>query len=159
MEREKFLSVANFYLTHCILKQKERTGWISWNVSGRRESIAEHISSAQALAWALYSEFDELSEYNMALFDEFEAKETPEAQFAYLCDKLDCDLQAFFYSFEERCSIENATYKMVSNPNIQEIIKNGAQSVWDVFYEADKKIYKGTFLEDFFNCLKDVIYF
>ena len=209
MEIEKFLSVVNFYRTHCILKQKERTCWINWNVSGRRESIAEHISSAQALAWALYSEFDEFSEYNiehviallsvheeaeskigditpyqgitpeekakiereafvsiceklkrgdkiLALFDEFEAKETPEAQLAYLCDKLDCDLQAFLYSFEERCSIENATYKIVSNPDIQEIIKNGAQSVWDVFYETDKNKYKGTLLEDFFNFLKDV---
>ena len=174
----------------------------------RLESVAEHISSTQALAWALYSEFEldldifrviamlsiheegeskigDITRYDsisseekakrereavvsifgklkkgdclISLFDEFEAKETPEAKFAFLCDKLDCDLQAKLYSTEERCSIKNATYEMVSHEAIQEIIANGAKTVWDVFWEADKPYYSGTFLEEFFSSLKDLI--
>lgn len=209
MNTKKFCNVLGFYWNHLILKETERTGWIQWNVSGRRESITDHVSSAQALAFALYSEFDELESINidhvntllafheeaegkigditpyqgidpkekarrereayvsicanlkrgnylLSLFDEFEAKETPEAKFAYLCDKLDCDLQAKNYDFEDRCSIENATYKNVSNPAIQKIISNGAKTVWDVFWEADKSKYEGTFLEEFFTFLKDL---
>lgn len=90
----------------------------------------------------------------VSLFEEFEAKETPEAKFAFLCDKLDCDLQAWLYSKAGRCSIEKATYEMVSIEEIQEIIENGAKTVFDVFWEADKKFYKGTYLESFFAKLK-----
>lgn len=210
MNESKFLNVLEFYWGHSILKEKERTGWVNWNVTGRRESVAEHISSAQALALALYSEFDELENINIehvitllsiheegeskigditpyqgvseeekakmereavvsifgklkrrqrfiALFDEFEAKETPEAKLAYLCDKLDCDLQAHDYSDQGRCSIENATYKMVSNPKIQQILSEGANTVWDVFWKADKPKYEGTFLEEFFSSLRDLL--
>lgn len=204
-EKTKILKVVDFYVKHSVLKEKERTGFIKWNVSGRRESVAEHISSAQSLAWALWSEYDldldifkviamlsvhetgesiigditpydgvslitkaeyekaavnsiceKLTKGNMivSLFDEFEAKETPEAKFAYLCDKLDCDLQAKLYSDAKRCSILNATYGMVSNEEIQSIIENGAKTVFDVFWAADKHIYEGTFLEEFFNELK-----
>lgn len=203
---EKLNKVFEFYVTHSTLKEKERTGWKRWNVSGRRETVAEHISSTQALAWALYSEFEldidifrviamlsiheegesiigDITRYDgeatltkperekaavdsicrklkrgniiVSLFDEFEAKQTKEAKFAFLCDKLDCDLQAKLYSDNERCSIENATYKIVSNKEILEIIVNGAKTVWDVFWEADKHFYEGTFLEEFFSSLKE----
>lgn len=178
-----------------------------WNVSGRIESVTDHISNCQALAWALWSEFEldidiykviamlsiheegesilgDLTPYDgeatitksirekaafdsickplkkrnilISLFDEFEAKETPEAKFAFLYDKLDCDLQAKFYSQQKKCTIENATYSIVSNPKVQEIIANGAETVWDVFHEADKNIYKNTFLEEFFAALKSL---
>lgn len=209
MEKEKFTKVLELYWEHGTLRETERTGWKKWNVSGRRESISDHISSAQILALALYSELDELKRINIehvitllsiheegetrigdiapydgitpeekakmereavvsifeklrignwliSLFDEFEAKETPEAKFAYYCDKLDCDLRAHEYSSDGRCSINTATYEMVSHPRVQEILSNGAETVWDVFYEADKKIYEGTYLEDFFNFLKDL---
>lgn len=210
MNKEKVFNILDFYWGHSILKEKERTGWIAWNISGRRESVAEHISSAQALALALYSEFDELENINIEhvltllsiheegeskigditpyqgiseeekakmekeavvsifsklkrgqrfidLFDEFEARETAEAKLAYLCDKLDCDLQAHDYSDQGRCSIENATYKMVSNDNIQKILSEGAKTVWDVFWKADKSKYEGTFLEEFFSLLKELL--
>lgn len=206
-EEKKLFSVFDFYLTHSILKEKERSGWKKWNVAGRRESVTDHISSAQALAWGLWSEYEldvdifrviamlsvheegesiigditpydgeatltkperekmainficqKLKRGNMivSLFDEFEAKETPEAKFAFLCDKLDCDLQAKLYSDAQRCTIQNATYEMVSNEEIQKIIKNGAKTVRDVFWESDKHFYEGTFLEEFFNKLKEL---
>jgi len=207
MEKAQFLNVLNFHKNHCKLKNIERTGWKKWNVSGRIESVAEHISSTQALAWALWSEFEldldifkvlamlsiheegesiigDITPYDgisastkaeteknavdticnplkrgnviVSLFDEFEAKETSEAKFAYLCDKLDCNLQAMLYSTNKKCSIEKANYSIVSNEKVQSIIQNGAQTVWDVFYEADKHIYEDTFLEEFFSMLKDL---
>lgn len=206
-EEKKVFNVLDFYLSHSELKEKERSGWIKWNVSGRRESVADHISSVQALAWALWSELEldidifkviamlsiheegeskigDITPYDgvssktkaeiekeavdsickslkrgniiVSLFDEFEAQETPESKFAYLCDKLDCDLQAKLYSVDERCSISNATYCIVSNEKVQRIIQDGAKTVWDVFYEADKHIYEDTCLEEFFSILKDL---
>lgn len=206
-ELTSFYTVIDFYDNLSVLKEKERTGWIKWNVTGRRESVNDHTTSAQHLAWALYSEYDidiniehviamlsiheigesrigDITPYDgispkskakrereavvslcsnlkkrhilLALFDEFEAKETPEAKFAYLCDKLDCDLQARLYSNAGRCSIEKATYEMASIDEIQKIIENGAKTVWDVFWQADKPKYDGTYLENFFAMLKDV---
>jgi len=206
-EEKKIFKVFDFYLTHSILKEKERTGWKKWNVTGRRESVADHISSCQALAWALYSEYEleldifkviamlsiheegesiigDITPYDgeatltkperekaavdsickklkrgniiVSLFDEFEAKETPEAKFAFLCDKLDCDLQAKLYSDSKRCSIANATYEMVSNEQIQKILENGAKTVFEVFWESDMHFYAGSFLEEFFNKLKEL---
>ena len=204
MQTNQFFNVLNFHENHCKLKDMERTGWKKWNVSGRLESVADHTSSAQALAWALWSEYEldldifkviamlsiheegetiigDITPYDVqsvytkserekaaidnickplkkgkiivSLFDEFEAKETPEAKFAYLCDKLDCDLQAKAYSNSQRCNIANATYEIVSKDEIQEIIKNGAETVWEVFYQADKHIYEDTFLKEFFSAL------
>lgn len=209
MEKEKFQKILELYWEHSTLRETERSGWKKWNVSGRRESISDHSSSAQILALALYSELDELASidiehvitllsihevgearigditpYNgitpeekakmereavvsifenlimgkwlISLFDEFEAKETPEAKFAYLCDKLDCDLRAQEYSSDGRCSINTATYEIVSHPKVQEALSNGAKTVWEVFWESDKKIYKGTYLEEFFEFLKNL---
>lgn len=201
-----FWTVVDFYENLSVLKEKERTGWIKWNVTGRRESINDHTTSSQHLAWALYSEYDidvniehviamlsiheigesrigDITRYDgvsavskairekaavdsicsplkkgnilVSLFEEFEAKETPEAIFAFLCDKLDCILEAWLYSKACRCSIEKATYEMVSIKEIQEIIEKGAKTVFDVFWEADKPKFDGTYLESFFAKLKN----
>lgn len=209
MEKDElfsFFTVLDFYDNLSVLKEKERTGWIKWNVTGRRESVNDHSSSAQYLAWALYSEYDidvniehsiamlsiheigesiigDITAYDgvdprskakrereavvslcsnlkkddilVSLFDEFEAKETSEAIFAFLCDKLDCILQARLYSNDDRCSIEKATYEMISIKEIQKIIENGAKTAFDVFWEADKSKFDGTYLENFFAMLKN----
>ena len=207
--KEKFYNILTAYSQHVSLREVERSAWVKWNISGRRESDLEHISDAEHLAFLFYSEFEELadvniehviamlsvheegesvigditpydgiseqekakmereafiahfqgfkrSDYFISLFDEFEARETKEAKLAYLCDKLDADLQANYYSSQGRCSIANATYEIVSNPEIQKIIAGGAKTVWDVFYEADKAKFEGTFLEEFFTFLKDI---
>ncbi|MCI8362588.1 MAG: HD domain-containing protein [Clostridia bacterium] len=205
-ELMSFFTVLDFYDNLSVLKEKERTGWIKWNITGRRESVNDHTTSAQHLAWALYSEYDidvniehviamlsiheigesiigDITAYDgvdskskakrereavvsicsnlkkgdilISLFDEFEAKETPEAKFAYLCDKLDFDLQARLYCNDNRCSIEKATYEMISIKQIQEIIENCAKTAWDVFWKADKPKFDGTYLESFFAMLKN----
>lgn len=201
-----FWTVVDFYDNLSVLKEKERTGWIKWNVTGRRESVNDHTTSAQYLAWALYCQYDidvniehviallsihepgeskigDITAYDgvdptlkakrereavvslcsglrkgnilISLFDEFEAKETPEAKFAYFCDKLDFDLQARLYCNENRCSIEKATYEMISIKEIQELIENGAKTAWEIFWQADKLKFDGTYLESFFAILKN----
>lgn len=205
-ELEKARTVLNFYERLSILKETERTGFIKWNVAGRRESINDHSTSSQYLAWVLYSEYDidvdifhvismlsvheigeskigDITPYDgispkekakrekmavdsicfplkkgdiiVSLFDEFEAKETPEAKFAYLCDKLDFDLQMMLCSKAGRCSIENATSQIVSIDKVQQIIENGAKTVWDIFWKCDKPLYEGTYLENFFAMLRN----
>ncbi len=62
-----------------------------------------------------------------ALFLEFDAHETPEALFAYQCDKLECDLQCRLYD-EEGCvdlrhQEGNAT---MDDPQVKELLASGA---------------------------------
>ena len=61
------------------------------------------------------------------LFLEFDEHKTKEADFAYQCDKLECDLQSKLYD-EEGCvdlnhQEGNATMK---NAKVQELLKTGA---------------------------------
>ncbi len=50
----------------------------------------------------------------LKLWDEFEARKTPEAKFAYYCDKIDCSLQAKFY--DEKSLVD--LFKQEGNPYI-----------------------------------------
>lgn len=59
------------------------------------------------------------------LFLEFDARQTNEARFAYLCDKLECDLQATIYAMENSVDLSN----QVNNPSflnskVQELLKD-----------------------------------
>ena len=60
MEQSKLEKVFEFYYKTCKLKEVERSGWNTWNVSRdkRVESIPEHVYGTQQLAFAIYSEFD-----------------------------------------------------------------------------------------------------
>ena len=57
--------------------------------------------------------------------------------FAYLCDKLDFDLQARLYCNDNRCSIEKATYEMISIKQIQDKVFVGFKETgWEVLKNA-----------------------
>lgn len=195
MEKELFESVLQFYYNAIKLKTIERTGWKNWNVSRdkRVESIFEHVSGVQQLAWAIYSQFDinvdifkvismlslheteeiEMPDYTpldnisneqrkemgykatrsvcknlnkknliLNLVDEFDQRSTPEAKFAYLCDKMESDLQAKRYDIDGRVFIESASQKVLQNSKIKRIIESGAKTVSEVFIEYDKYIYE-----------------
>ena len=60
MEESKLENVLGFYYETIKLKEVERSGWNTWNVSRdkRVESIPEHVYGTQQLAFAIYSEFD-----------------------------------------------------------------------------------------------------
>ena len=57
------------------------------------------------------------------IFLEFDAHETPEAKFAYMCDKLECDLQCKLYD-EEKCVDLNDQQgnRTASNPHVKALL-------------------------------------
>ena len=58
MER-KINNVLEYYLAMTTLDEIPRTGWLNWHVDRDRiESVGEHTTDTQQLAWAMWSEFD-----------------------------------------------------------------------------------------------------
>jgi putative hydrolase of HD superfamily len=61
------------------------------------------------------------------LFLEFDAHETPEALFAYQCDKLECDLQCKLYDQENCVDLNNQeSNQTMKNEKVQELLNSGA---------------------------------
>ena len=89
------------------------------------------------------------------LINEFNLKITKESKFAYLVDKLECDLQikayeemgyTYFYNTKNNPAINNNT--------IKEILKR-VNNVADIFYEYDKDLFKE---EEVFTKILDFVY-
>lgn len=70
---------------------------------------------------------------------EFDERKSNEANFAYLCDKMEADIQSKVYQ-DMGChiSLDDENNKFLKNNRIQTIKNNGAKTVFDVWYEADK---------------------
>lgn len=81
---------------------------------------AEHAAVHNILANLLDGEQIE------ALFLEFDAHETPEAKFAYQCDKLECDLQCKLYD-EENCVdlADQADNKIMQDARVKKLLEAG----------------------------------
>ena len=79
--------------------------------------------------------------YNLLL--EFDEHETKEAKFAYLCDKLEADIQAKVYQdmgFQH--DLDNQKNNIVfKSDRIKKMLDDGAQSAFDIWYEWDKSKY------------------
>lgn len=209
MEQSKLEKVLEFYYKTSTLKEVERSGWNTWNVSRdkRVESIPEHVYGAQQLAFAIYSEFDidvdifkvnsllayhETEEVDIgdlnpfsgvsaaqkaelgtiavekivgnmkkknlikSLIDEFNERKTPEAQFAYLCDKMEADLMAKKYQNEGRFSFDKVSSRILNDKRVQKILSEGATTVADVFIEYDVPKYsKSKIFSELIQFLKD----
>ena len=82
-------------------------------------------------------------QFFISIINEFNQRKTPESIFAYLCDKMECNLQAKKYSDEGRCSLATASSLLLEDARIQEIISNGAQTAADVFIDFDAHRYVG----------------
>lgn len=90
------------------------------------------------------------------LVDEFNERQTPEAKFAYFCDKMDCDLQAKKYSDDGRCSFENVSKNIMEDERVKKIIANGAKSVGEVFIDYDTCRYtESDIFSDMIHFLKE----
>ena len=72
-----------------------------------------------------------------SLIDEFNERKTPEAQFAYLCDKMEADLMAKKYQDEGRFSFDKVSSRILNDKRVQSIMSKGAITVADVFIEYD----------------------
>ncbi len=70
-----------------------------------------------------------------ALILEFDTRQTPEAKFAYNCDKLECDLQSKLYD-EENCVdlTKQENNKAFHDPTVQELL--GAGYSWSGMWMA-----------------------
>lgn len=81
----------------------------------------------------------------LKLIEEFEQGETKEAKFAYMCDKLEADLQAYIYRDNFNMSKVNPT--CLKDERIKEMIKKGLDRPDKFFLESDKPKFDGTFLD------------
>lgn len=84
-------------------------------------------------------------DYIEELFLEFDEKKTPEAKFAYQCDKLECDLQCRLYDLEGCVDFnEQENNKSFYHPDVQKYYKEGLSwsEMWIKFgqerYNYDK---------------------
>ena len=67
---------------------------------------------------------------------EFDRRQTREAQFAYQCDKLECDLQCRLYDSEKCVSLkQQENNSSFHDPRVQELLKNNASwsEMWLMF--------------------------
>lgn len=74
---------------------------------------------------------------------EFDERKTKEAQFAYYCDKLECDIQCKLYD-EEKCVDMNKQQnnKIFYNEKVQKIISDGNKEWSDMWIEYDRDKFK-----------------
>lgn len=79
----------------------------------------------------------------LSLLFEFDEKKTKEAIFAHHCDKLEADIQAKIYQ-DMGCQHplneqeDNVVFK---SDKVQQMVKDGAQTAFDIWYEWDKSLY------------------
>lgn len=74
---------------------------------------------------------------------EFDDKKTKEAVFAHHCDKLEADIQAKVYQ-DMGCqhSLDEQENNVVfKSQRVQQMVKDGAKSAFDIWYEWDKSLY------------------
>lgn len=94
---------------------------------------------------AVYNVLGDLSkkEELASLFIEFDAQETKDARFAFLCDKLEADFQSKVYQdLDCHHSLNDQENNVVfKSDKIRQFINNGATTAFDVWYEWDKHIF------------------
>ena len=80
-----------------------------------------------------------------ALLLEFDKHETPDAKFAYYCDKLQANIQSKWYQdhgFQNELSNQenNVAFK---SKKCQAILREGAHTVFDIWYKNDITLFEG----------------
>lgn len=79
----------------------------------------------------------------LSLLFEFDEKKTKEAIFAHHCDKLEADIQAKIYQ-DMGCQhplSEQENNVVFKSDKVQQMVKDGAQTAFDIWYEWDKSLY------------------
>jgi putative hydrolase of HD superfamily len=74
------------------------------------------------------------------LLFEFDEHKTKEANFAYLCDKIEADIQAKVYQDQGRQHdlSDQKDNVVFNNPRAQKMVKSGAKTAFDIWYLWDK---------------------
>lgn len=90
------------------------------------------------------------------LTEEFNDGVTNEAKFAKLCDKLECNIQCKIYCEENSLNIKNPKNQVhIQKESIGKLIKQGANSISDLFIENDRHIFQGEEIEEIANYVKE----
>jgi putative hydrolase of HD superfamily len=97
------------------------------------------------------------------LFLEFDAHKTPEAKFAYQCDKLECDIQCKLYDQEWCVDLSHQEgNKIANNKLVKELLKNGESwsdmwlKFWQKKYQYDDNFMSvSNYVKDNYIDLKD----
>lgn len=119
------------------------------NISPEEKMEKEHAAIKEVLGDLIKKE-----EYFALLF-EFDERKTKEAVFAYHCDKLEANIQAKVYQ-DMGCqnSLDNQKDNVVfKSQKVQQMIKDGAKTAFDIWYEYDKSLYN----DEKFSALLDYI--
>ncbi len=109
------------------------------NVTPEEKAKKEH----EAMEYIL-GDLIKKDEY-FSLLLEFDERKTNEAIFAHYCDKLDADIQAKVYQ-DMGCQnpLEQQENNVVFNSQkVQQMVRDGAKSAFDIWYEYDKPLYDG----------------
>ena len=67
----------------------------------------------------------ELKQSIKELILEFDERKTDEAKFAYMCDKLECDIQSKLYDEEKCVDLNNQNNKALDNNRVQKMLEEG----------------------------------
>ena len=121
-------------------------------VSVKEKENIEHLAWLEILAGLVKEE----EYYNLLL--EFDERKTNEAKFAYLCDKLEADIQSKIYQDMgyQRSLDDQENNKCYKYDKIQEILKNGAKTAFDVWYQNDlEKFENDTVFKKVLEYVKD----
>lgn len=92
-----------------------------------------------------------------SLFD-FDEQFSNESRFAYFCDKIEADLQSKFYQDSGlHHSLDDQSNNCVfGSSKVQQMLKDGAQTAFDIWYGWDINIYKSYAFPEFANMLRVV---
>ena len=76
---------------------------------------------------------------------EFDGHETKESKFAFMCDKMEADIQSKVYQDMgcQRGLDDQENNVAFNSTKVQNVIENGAQTAFDVWYECDKSKFDG----------------
>ena len=107
------------------------------NVTPEEKMRREHIAIREVLGDLIKKE-----EY-FSLLLEFDERKTPEAIYAYHCDKLEADMQCKIYQ-DMGCqhSLNDQENNVVfKSEKIRQMVQDGAKTAFDIWYELDKHLY------------------
>ena len=107
-----------------------------WDISKEEKAIIERNAVKELLS--IFNNDD----YIMGLYDEFESRITIVSEFARTIDKLQYDLEVKINEMNGAYDFNNFPKNVVTeSDSVQEIIRKGAKSVYEVHYEYDKGKY------------------
>lgn len=103
----------------------------------REESLALSQNAEQMVLGGVKN-----GQHYIDMLSEFDKRQTLLSQYGHLCDKLEYDMQVKMYELQGRYDFENRPASPATTSKaVQEIIANGASSVFEVHYEYDKQMY------------------